>query len=263
MRRRASQLHTLVGAYVVDALPVAERAGFERHLGGCEQCRDDVRGLREATAALAFAAAEQPRDKARDATMQAAGRVRQLPPVLPGEQRRGRPWQAAFRAGLGRLAWLAPRDWLTRTTVVATAALAVTAIVLGVHMSAMQGRMNVAEQRDHDIAAVLGAGDAIRLTADISTGGTATVVMSHRDRALVIITHGLPALPASEGYEVWLMNRSGDRSAGMLPPPRAGMTDPMVVSRLRPGDRLGLTVEPAGGSHRPTSAPIVLLSLGG
>jgi anti-sigma-K factor RskA len=262
MRRRVSQLHTLVGAYAVDALPAAERAGFERHLGGCEQCREDVRGLREATASLASAAAEQLRPNARESTLQAAGRVRQLPPVLPADPRRGRPWWLAFRAGMGRFAGLAPRDWLTRTAVAATAVLAVITIVLGVHMSSMQSRMNLAEQRDHDIAKVLGAGDAVRLTADISTGGTATVVMSHRDGALVIITHGLAALPSSEGYEVWLMNRSGDRPAGMLPSPRAGMTDPMVVSRLRPGDQLWLTVEPAGGSHRPTSAPIVLFSLG-
>lgn len=262
MRRRVAQLHTLVGAYVVDALPAAERAGFEQHLGGCEQCREDVRGLREATAALGFAAATPPRAQARENTLKAAGRIRQLPPVLPARQPRGRAWRLAVRGGARRLAGLAPRDWLTGTAVVATAVLAAIAIVLGVHMSSMQSRMNLAEQRDHDIAAVIGAGDAIRLTADITTGGTATVVMSHRDRALVIITHGLPSLPASEGYEVWLMNRSGDRAAGMLPPSRAGMTDPMVVSRLRPGDSLGLTVEPAGGSHTPTSALIVLVSLG-
>jgi hypothetical protein len=41
------------------------------------------------------------------------------------------------------------------------------------------------------------------------------------------------------------------------------MTDPMVISRLRPGDALGLTVEPAAGARQPTSAPIVLVSLGG
>lgn len=262
MHGRGAQPHDLVGAYVMDALPEAERSGFERHLGWCEQCREEVRGLREATAALAFAAAIPPRPEARERLLGAAARLRQLPPVLPGDQPSSQPWQAAARHAVARLAGFGPRGWLTRAAVVAAAVVAAAAIVLAVHAYSMQSRLSVAEQRDHAIATVLGATDATSLTAKVSTGGTATVVMSHRDRALVVITHGLAALPASERYELWLMNRSGDRPAGMLPPPRAGMTDPMVVSRLRPGDQLGLTVEPAAGSSRPTSAPIVLMVLG-
>ncbi len=262
MRGRGSQLHTLVGAYVMDALPPGERAGFERHLQRCEQCREDVRGLRETTAALAFGAAEQPRPELREATLRAAGNLRQLPPELPSE--RSRRIGAETRERLA--SWLAgslPRHWLSRVAVGATVVLAVAAVLLGLQASSMQQRLSLAEQRDHDIAAVLGAADRVTLTAKVSTGGTATVVMSHRTGALVVITRGLPALPASEGYEVWLMNPAGDRPAGMLPASRAGMTDPMVIGRLRKGDQLGLTVEPAGGSRQPTSAPIVLVSLGG
>jgi anti-sigma-K factor RskA len=263
MRGRGSQLHTLVGAYVMDALPPAERAEFERHLLGCEQCREDVRGLRETTAALAFGASEQPRPQLRDSTLRAASNLRQLPPELPGERSR-RASRASRRSRPST--WLAgsfPRHWVSRAAVGATVVLAIAAVLLGVHASSMQQRLSLAEQRDHDIAAVLGAPDATTLTAKVSTGGMARVVMSHRASALVVITSGLPALPPSEGYEVWLMSPAGDRPVGMLPPPRAGMTDPMFVGQLRRGDRLGLTVEPAGGSRQPTSAPIVLVSLGG
>jgi anti-sigma-K factor RskA len=262
MRGRGSQLHTLVGAYVMDSVPSAERTEFERHLQVCEQCREDVRGLRETTAALAFGSAEQPRPQLRESTLRAVDNVRQLPPELPGERSRA----AGAHARRRRLAtWLAggsPRGWLSRVAVAAAVVVAVAAVVLGLHMSSMQQRLSLAEQRDHDIAAVLGATDATTLTAKASTGGMATVVMSHRASALVVITRGLPALPASEGYEVWLMNPAGDRPVGMLPAARAGMTDPMVVGRLRTGDQLGLTVEPSGGSRQPTSAPIVLVSLG-
>ena len=58
--RRRSDLHTLAGAYAMDAVPPSERAAFERHLASCEPCRQEVRGLREATAALAAATAVQP-----------------------------------------------------------------------------------------------------------------------------------------------------------------------------------------------------------
>jgi anti-sigma-K factor RskA len=151
---------------------------------------------------------------------------------------------------------------VARLAACAAVALAVTAIVLGVHVSAMQGRLSAAEQRDSAIAAVLGARDATTLTAAVRTGGTARVVMSHRARALVFIARDLPRLPASKAYELWLMGPAGSTPAGMLGPAHQGMAGPVVVRRLAPGDRLGLTIEPSAGTGRPTSAPVLLVALG-
>jgi hypothetical protein len=128
-------------------------------------------------------------------------------------------------------------------------------------MSSMQHQMSATERRDHAIAAVLGANDAVTLTAHVSTGGTATVVMSHRARALVFTANKLPALPASKAYELWLMGPAGATPAGMLPAARGGMSGPMVVRGLAPGDRLGLTIEPATGARSPSGIPIVLVGL--
>jgi len=50
-------------------------------------------------------------------------------------------------------------------------------------------------------------------------------------------------------------------SAGMLPPPRNGMTSPVIASGLGAGDRVGLTIEPDGGTSHPTGAPILLMPL--
>ena len=86
MGERRTGLHALVGAYVLDAVEDGDRAQFERHLLSCDQCRDDVRGLREATARLAAAAAIAPRPELRQSTMQAAAVTRQLPPVVIGER---------------------------------------------------------------------------------------------------------------------------------------------------------------------------------
>ena len=86
MRARGAGLHTLVGAYVMDAVSDADRASFERHLLTCEQCRADVRGLREAAARLAEAAAVSPRPELREQTMQAAARTRQQPPLVVSQK---------------------------------------------------------------------------------------------------------------------------------------------------------------------------------
>jgi hypothetical protein len=262
MRTRRAPLHTLVGPYVLDAVTGRDQAEFERHLLTCDQCRDDVRELREAAAYLAAATAVPPSPALREQTVRAAGRIRQLPPLLAGEPTGNRPaWRRA--AARLRLAGGAPvaRPWLIRLATFAAAALAATAIVLGVHLNVMQGRMSAMEQRDATIAAILASHDATTLTAQVRTGGTATLVMSHRARALVFTATGLRKLPASKSYELWLMGPSGARAAGLLPSEHYGMSGPVVVSRLTAGDMLGLTIEPSAGTGQPTSAPVVMVAL--
>ena len=78
--------------------------------------------------------------------------------------------------------------------------------------------------------------------------------MSHAQHALVFTAQGLHALPASSGYELWLIGPDGTRSVGMLPADRHGMTGPVIASGLRSGDHLALTDEPADGSAHPTTS---------
>ncbi len=247
-------MHTLVGAYVLDAIPDGDRAEFERHLLRCEQCRDDVRGLREASALLAAAVAVTPRPELREPALQAASVTRQLPPVT-GEPTR-RSWRRRLpSAGIAH-------SWLAVVAASTAVVLAGTAVVLALHMAAMQRRLTAQDDRDSAISAILGAHDAIVLTAAVTTGGTATVVMSHHARELVFTGNGLARLPGSRGYELWLAGPTGTTGVGMLPPGPGGMFGPMVVDRLAVGDVLEVTVEPVGGAPHPTSVPIVRLVLG-
>lgn len=255
MRLGGGDLHTLAGAYAMDAVSEPERARFERHLAGCESCRQEIRGLREATAALAAAAAVQPSDTLRNAALRAAAQTRQLPPAV-GQA--SADWTAWDR---GRRRWEL-RGWRTRVAVGLAGALAALAVAAGVITYGMQHRLDQAQLHEHAVAAVLSAADATMMSAPVRTGGTATVVMSHRERALVFTAVDLRLLPAAQSYELWLIGPAGSRPAGMVPgSARGGMTGPMVVSGLRAGDSVGLTVEPAGGSPRPTSPPVVLVSL--
>jgi hypothetical protein len=112
-----------------------------------------------------------------------------------------------------------------------------------------------------EMATVLTAPDAVKLTARVRTGGTATIVMSHHDGMLVFAAAGLRRLPAAQCYELWVLRPGGDRPAGRLPVPSHGMTGPVVTSGLRSGDRLGLTVEPATGTGHPTTPMILDLTL--
>ncbi|EOD68417.1 zf-HC2 domain-containing protein, partial [Amycolatopsis vancoresmycina] len=55
-----AELHTLTGAYALDAVSDVERAEFERHLGACAACRQEVAELRATGARLGVAASADP-----------------------------------------------------------------------------------------------------------------------------------------------------------------------------------------------------------
>ena len=147
---------------------------------------------------------------------------------------------------------------MPRLALAVAGAAVVLAGFLGLAARGAQHQLQQDQSRSHGIVAVLTARDAHMLSASVSTGGTATVVMSGREHALVFAAQGLRNLSLSRRYELWLMGPGGDKPAGMLPLPRNGMTGPVLASGLRPGDRLGLTIEPAGGSAHP-SAPVIAL----
>jgi anti-sigma-K factor RskA len=92
-----------------------------------------------------------------------------------------------------------------------------------------------------------------------SVGGTVTVVVSARQRAVVVTTAGMPSLVPAQVYQVWVMSPSGARSAGLLS--RASQAGPLLASGVGPGDRIGITVEPSGGTSSPTTTPVVVLPL--
>ena len=243
----------------MDAVPPPDRAAFERHLAECEPCRQEVRGLREATAALAAATAVQPPAAFREAALLAAGRTRQLPPPVAAPPP---SWRALRWRGHGARGWR-PRLGVVLAGAVACV-LAAVAVAAGISAYGMHSRLDQDQGHDHAVAMVLGAPDAKMMSAPVATGGTATVVMSHRERALVFTAADLRVLPSSESYELWLMGPAGNRPAGMINVSGRGkMAGPMVVSGLSAGDSVGLTVEPAGGSPQPTSRPVVVIALTG
>jgi anti-sigma-K factor RskA len=261
VRTRRPEPHTLAGAYALDALTGADRTRFERHLARCEQCAGEIGGLREATARLGAAAAAEPPAGLTERALAAASRTRQLPPVTRDQARSWPGRHAAAAGAAGRAAWPLRRVWRPRLALAVAGAAVVLAAFLGLAARNVQHQLQQDQSRSHEIAAVLTARDAHMVSASVSTGGTATVVMSGREHALVFAAAGLRALPSSHRYELWLMGPAGDKPAAMLPAPRQGMTGPVLASGLTAGERLGLTVEPAGGSAHPTSPVIMQLAL--
>jgi len=249
--RHKRDVHTLAGPYAMDAISAPDRARFDRHLARCEDCAREIASLREATARLAAAAAVSPPPALKTRVMAAAAATRQRP---PGQEPEAAPRTWPLRR--------APRRRLAMAAgAVAAAAAVAAAVVFGVSNGGMRDQLSRAQASSQRVAAVLTAQDATMMTGAVRGGGTVTIVMSHSMRELVFTAAALHALPASRGYELWLIGPAGDRAVIMLPPARHGMTGPVVASGLRPGDHLALTAEPASGAAHPAGRPTTPMML--
>jgi anti-sigma-K factor RskA len=244
-------LHTLTGAYALDAVGGAERDLFEHHLRRCRPCGNEVRGLAETATELAMAAALPPPPRVKERVLAAAAVTRQLPPAVdrPRATSRWMPRRA-----------LRP-SWTPRLAAAAAVVALALAVALGAAGLRTQHALDAARAQNQAIAAILAAPDARIMSRATTDGGTATVVVSRAEGKLVFTTAGLPPLPASKVYELWLMGPPQIRRAGLLPAPASGRTAPVLASGLAAGDSVGITVEPAGGTSHPTTSPIVVMPL--
>ncbi|MFF5206030.1 anti-sigma factor domain-containing protein [Streptosporangium sp. NPDC000396] len=238
-------LHTLSGAYVLHALPEREVALFEDHMARCEACAVEVRGLSETAARLAAGAAETPPASLRARVMERIAEVRQEPPLV----------ERSAEPPPGDVVRLRPRSpWRGRVATGLVAVASAAAVFLGV-VAVDAVRERDALQR---VVAVIAAPDAKTVRRPVSSGGTGTIVMSRAEGRMVFTARGLPALPGSRVYQLWLMGSGGVRPAGLLERTSGGVTAPVLATPLEGDDRVGLTVEPEGGSEQPTTTPVMV-----
>jgi anti-sigma-K factor RskA len=256
VKTRRDDLHVLSGSYVLDALSKAERADFERHLTHCASCQTEVRGLRETAARLAMAAAVEPPPAMEQRVLAATHRTRQLPPLASHRARHDRRARVARWFG-GSPASDRRRSLVPRLAIGVAAAAVAVAAGLGVTQVVTQHQLDNARASGTAITRVVTAPDAHTETIRSSGGGTVTVVVSAKYRAAVVTSRGMPALTGSQVYQVWVMNGTGARSAGLLP--HTGPADSVLAASVTPGDKIGITVEPAGGTSQPTTDPVVTL----
>ena len=107
---------------------------------------------------------------------------------------------------------------------------------------------------------VLEAPDAEKVFLDLGEAGRATVVRSKAEDRAVIRTEDMVSAPSGKVYELWLMSPSGVfTSAGLMPddPDQTLVLDGSAASAAA----VGITVEPDGGSDKPTSKPIAMFDL--
>ncbi|MGZ3146235.1 anti-sigma factor [Lentzea chajnantorensis] len=91
------------------------------------------------------------------------------------------------------------------------------------------------------------------------TAPACTAAISQSRDAMLFMVDDLRTLPRDRAYQLWLVDRHGPRSAGVLRAPARSAS--MLVTGIAGAREALLTVEPAGGSPSPTSAAVLTVDL--
>jgi anti-sigma-K factor RskA len=242
-----SDIHSLSGAYALDAVDDIERAAFERHLRECETCALEVLELRETVSRLSDSVAVVPPPALRASVLQAVSRT---PQVRPGRPERN-PAVSAKR-------------W--RRFAAVSVAAGVIAVGIGVGTWTVANRnvddareaVAAADARAAEIERVLAAADARLFKGMGKDGGTVNVTVARSLDSAVAALEGLPDPGAGRIYQLWMIPE-GDpaavaRSVGQVPTAAEATAELVQVGDA---NRFGVTIEPEGGSLTPTLSNLV------
>jgi anti-sigma-K factor RskA len=226
----STDLHTLSGAYAVNALSAEEAASFSMHLEGCAACRDEVRELQEAAARMGASEALAPPPALRARILAAADHQPQLPPkVTPLEAARSRRW-------LPKIA----------------AAAAAVVLLGGTAVELTQHRDDQSSVMASTVSQVFTAADA-RTKTVTTDHGRLTVAASPTMGRMAVDTDQLSSPGSGKVYQMWAVHAGTATSVGLVDDLKAGKAMAMPSA----GTTVAITVEPKGGSEQPTTRPFV------
>ncbi|MCH8814463.1 MAG: anti-sigma factor [Chloroflexi bacterium] len=222
------EVNDLLGAFSLDALPGDEMRDVRDHLAGCQQ-HEGVQDLLAAGRSLAFEPEE------RDPPTSLKARIMR---EVHGETSVDAAQHA--RDDRGIFSWLRPPTFQPALIAV----LSVAVIGLAVWVAVLQSSTDDA---------------FVRTLAGDSPAAGKLVVVSNENLAVLSI-EGLEPLASDRAYQAWTISDGVAESAGILSVENgkasvAFQLDPSVV------DSVAITIEPAGGSSRPTSDPILAADL--
>ncbi len=275
-------LHTLTGAYAVDALPEDERVLFEAHLAVCGACEQEVQELQATAARLGAISVAGPSARLRQGVLAEIDGVRQERPEpvvdTPVDE------LAARR--------VVPR-WVANGLGIAAALLVVAVGGLAGVVASLQGQVadlevvaGAAEETSAELRTVTERlADLERQTADapVLTSSALTDVLAAPDVITVSVTHddvlgrvvasptrgeavfiaeNWEPAPSEHTYVLWLITPDGAFPAGLFSPDDQGRATRVMTGDMARATAVGITIEPEGGSPVPSDEPMMTLQLG-
>lgn len=215
-------VHSLVAPYALDSLGDGEERDFEQHLATCERCREELAGLREAAASLAYGiAGPEPPTALKERILTQARAERPNVTALP-RRRRG---------------WAAP---------LAAAAALAAAVALGF------GVWNATRPETRDAFSAVLAQPGAKL---VPMDGRGAIAVAPDGTAALAFT--VPPAPAGKAYEAWVIQGGTPKPAGLFEG-GDGTSVLDIEQPVRRGAVVAVTLERDGGTKRPTQTPLAV-----
>jgi len=226
-----------IPAYALQALDEEEAAALESHLRGCASCRDELATYHLVGDNLLLA----------------------LPPQVPPPALRRRLEQ---RLRSKREA--TPPRWRALARPLAWAA--VVAVLLALNLLSLAQIHALQRRQAQLIEAVHTSQLALSMLAYPGTENvpigvnpaqvSGTLLLDKDRNVAVLLLWNLPPLREDQAYQAWLIDAQGERMSAAIftPDPHLPFTTVSILapSPLAEFDALGVTVEPRGGSARPS-----------
>jgi hypothetical protein len=254
-----------VAVYALGALPPADARRVRAHIESCPLCADEYARLTPAVAAVGLAA-------------ETAGDLRSCPSTLLKPrimaQVRGQTVRTAAASSIAASARapVVSRSPIWPAYLVAAACIAIT-IVSSMWNVALTGQLRQAQrdlarstQQSRSLASTLAderttISDLLGSDAKHYVQGNGEVVT--RGSRAYIAMHDLPAPPRGKVYQAWTLPKGAKDmiASSTFVPDAHGVAVIALAPAARSTAAVAVSVEPEGGSKRPTSKPIMLVPL--
>jgi anti-sigma-K factor RskA len=223
----------LIAGHALRALSSEDEERVVVHLAECDRCRRKLRETEAVAASLAYSVPQvAPPPELR-------GRVLAIAEPVVAAPAAAADAPAAAEAPVRPARTPTRRGWWPRFSLVAVPAMAVALAAMVAWNVSL--RNDVSSNRSD-----LANGAAVMLP------GVGNVVAQTNGNA-TLFAHVRPA-PAGKTYQAWVIRGSVALPAGVFE--GGGTVELELTQAARPGDRIAVTIEPAGGSKKPTTTPI-------
>ncbi len=228
----------LKDAYVLGALPEGERREVEEYLAAHPGRQAEIGELGAVVSLLALSPQEQePSPELRSRILDAVG----------AEAVRSSVSHRSWLAWIGEL--LGPRNIALGAAALLVIGLFSWSMLLQGEVQDLQGRVQSLQSQPQEPQMVKLGG------AGTEQGARAELVTLEGDRA-VLVVEDMPPVPEDKTYQIWVIEGDVPKPSGLFEPNQDSVAA-VVQHPLQSGDVVAVTVEPEGGSPKPTSDPML------
>ncbi len=237
----------LKDAYVLGALPEEEHAEFERYLAAHPGRQAEVDELGAFANLLAFSPQQQePPPELRRKVMEVVEAE-----ATPRRVRR-RPMFAAIRE------YLNGRNLALGAAAMLVIGLLSWNVLLQDQVQDLTGQVEEAQSERPERQ--VQESRTIPLEGAWAQQGASAEVTSIDENRVILVAENMPSVPEDRTCQIWVIHDDVPTPSGLFDPD-GNMTATAVTTSIEKADAIAVTVEPAGGSEKPTSDPVLLTEL--